>query len=51
MVQRWESRHQVEGTHMEVKAQGQTWVRYTPSKALVKEGCVSIFLLRAVTTH
>ena len=28
------------GTHMEVKAQSQTWVRFTPSKALVKEGVI-----------
>ena len=31
-------------THMEVKAQGQTWLKFTPSKALVKEGvCLDLF--------
>lgn len=35
------------GTHMEVKAQSQTWVRFTPSKALVKEGVCLNFLIES----
>lgn len=35
------------GTHMEVKAQSQTWVRFTPSKALVKEGVCLDFLIKS----
>ena len=35
------------GTHMEVKAQGQTWVRFSLSKALVKEGVCLDFLMES----
>lgn len=35
------------GTHVEVKAQGRTWVRFTPSKALVKEGVCFYFLIKS----